>query len=128
MAKLVIRTDTAPRAIGPYSQAIKFGQWLYISGQLPIDPVTGKMPSTIKEQTHQSLNNLKAILTSADANLSDVVKTTIFLKNLDQFVEMNEVYAEYFAKDAPSRSTIEVSRIPREALIEIEAIAITKEK
>jgi 2-iminobutanoate/2-iminopropanoate deaminase len=127
MSKVVVQTGVAPRAIGPYSQAIKYGNWLFISGQLPLDPETGKMPSDVKEQTRQSLENLKAILTAAGAVLSDVVKTTVFLKNLDQFTQINEVYAEYFTKEAPARSTVEVSHIPRGALIEIEAIAIVNE-
>ena len=129
MSKEVIFTEKAPKAIGPYSQAIKSGNLLFISGQVPVNPTTGELTGDIKVQTQQVLENLKSILVAAGASVSDIVKTTVFLRNLDDFNVMNEVYREYFPNDAPARSTIEVSRIPRESLIEIEAIAvINKEK
>jgi 2-iminobutanoate/2-iminopropanoate deaminase len=129
MPKEVIFTEKAPKAIGPYSQAIKSGNLLFISGQVPVNPTTGELTGDIKVQTRQVLENLKSILLAAGASTIDIVKTTVFLKNLDDFNIMNEVYREYFPNNAPARSTIEVIRIPRGALIEIEAIAvINKEK
>jgi 2-iminobutanoate/2-iminopropanoate deaminase len=123
MSKEVIFTDKAPKAIGPYSQAIKFGNILFISGQVPVNPATGELTGDIKVQTRQVLENIKSILAAAGASASDVVKTTVFLQNLDDFAAMNEIYCTYFPKKAPARSTVEVARIPRGALIEIEAIA-----
>jgi len=123
MSREIIKTTGAPGAIGPYSQAIKYGSLVFISGQVPINPATGEIKGDIRVQTRQSLDNIKAILEAAGSSLSKVVKTTVFLKNLDDFSAMNEVYAEYFRQDAPARSTVEVSRIPRGALVEIEAIA-----
>ena len=129
MSKEVIFTDKAPKAIGPYSQAIKFGNILFISGQVPVNPATGELTGDIKVQTRQVLENIKSILAAAGASASDVVKTTVFLQNLDDFAAINEIYGAYFPKEAPARSTVEVARIPRGALIEIEAIAfINKEK
>jgi 2-iminobutanoate/2-iminopropanoate deaminase len=129
MSKEVIFTDKAPKAIGPYSQAIKFGNILFISGQVPVNPATGELTGDIKVQTRQVLENIKSILAAAGASANDIVKTTVFLKNLDDFTAMNEIYSAYFPKEAPARSTVEVARIPRGALIEIEAIAfINKEK
>ena len=124
MPKKIIFTDKAPKAIGPYSQAIQSGNLLFISGQIPFNPVTGEISDDISEQTRQVLENLKSILLAAGATQADVLKTTVFLKNLDDFNIMNEVYREYFPNNAPARSTIEVIRIPRGALIEIEAIAV----
>ena len=124
MSKEVIFTEKAPKAIGPYSQAIKSGNLLFISGQVPVNPTTGELTGDIKVQTRQVLENLKSILVAAGASTADVVKTTVFLKNLDDFNVINKIYDEYFLKDAPARSTIEVLRIPRGALIEIEAIAV----
>jgi 2-iminobutanoate/2-iminopropanoate deaminase len=128
MPKEIIKTDQAPEAIGPYSQGIKAGNLLFVSGQVPVNRATGKMGGEIKEQTRQSLENLKAILAAAGTSLSNVLKTTVFLKNLDDFATMNAIYQEYFPKDPPARSTIEVSRIPRESLVEIEAIAVIDSK
>jgi len=128
MPKNVIFTDKAPKAIGPYSQANQSGNLLFISGQIPINPVTGEISGDISAQTRQALENLKSILAAAGATPADVVKTTVFLKNLDDFNAMNAVYGEYFAGDAPARSSIEVSRIPRGALVEIEAIAVINHK
>jgi 2-iminobutanoate/2-iminopropanoate deaminase len=128
MLKEVIVTDKAPKAIGPYSQAIKTGNLLFISGQVPINPANGKIDADIKAQTRQSLENIESILIAANLSLPDVVKTTVFLKNFDDFSAMNEIYSEYFSDNAPARSTVEVSRIPRGALIEIEAIAVINDK
>jgi 2-iminobutanoate/2-iminopropanoate deaminase len=128
MSKKVIFSDEAPKAIGPYSQAIQSGNLLFVSGQIPINPATGEISGDISEQTRRVLENLKSILLAAGATSTDVLKTTVFLKNLDDFNAMNAVYGEYFASDAPARSSIEVSRIPRGALVEIEAIAVINHK
>jgi 2-iminobutanoate/2-iminopropanoate deaminase len=125
MAKELIRTDKAPGAVGPYSQGVKARNLLFISGQLPINPVTGEIKGDIKAQTRQTLENIMAILSSTGASMEAIVKTTVFLKDLSDFSLMNEAYREYFATDPPARSCVEVSRIPRDALIEIESIAIT---
>lgn len=120
----MIRTDYAPKAIGPYSQAIKAGDFLFVSGQLPIDPSTGNMVSNdIALQTHQSLNNLKNIITAAGMSLNNVVKVNIFLSDMDNFDAMNKVYATFFTAHFPARVAIETARLPKDALIEIEAIA-----
>jgi 2-iminobutanoate/2-iminopropanoate deaminase len=124
MTKEIIFTAKAPKAIGPYSQAVKSGNMVFISGQVPINPVTGEMLADVKDQTRQVLENLKSILFAVGASLDNVVKTTVFLKNLDDFSAMNEIYLEYFLEQPPARSTVEVSRIPRGSLVEIEAIAI----
>jgi len=124
LSKKVIVTKNAPKAIGPYSQAIKSENILFISGQIPINPATGEITGDIKIQTRQVLENLKSILVETGASTADVVKTTIFLKNLDDFSAVNEIYRDYFPNSAPARSTVEVSRIPRGSLIEIEAIAV----
>ena len=128
MSKKVIFSDEAPKAIGPYSQAIQSGNLLFVSGQIPINPATGEISGDISEQTRRVLENLKSILLAAGATPTDVLKTTVFLKNLDDFNAMNAIYGEYFTLDAPARSTIEVSRIPRGALVEIEAIAVINHK
>ncbi len=120
----IIKTNKAPQAIGPYSQAVKSGNLLFVSGQVPVNPATGELKVEIKEQTRQVLENLKSILEAAGGSLASVVKTTVFLKNLDDFTTMNTMYQEYFPKEQPARSTIEVSRIPRGSSIEIEAIAV----
>ncbi len=121
--KQVISTTKAPAAIGPYSQAVKAGNIMYISGQLPVNPATGQMPTTVEEQTKQSLENVKAIIEEAGLDMNAVVKTTVFLKDMNQFVAMNEVYASYFSGECPARATVEVARLPKDALVEIEAIA-----
>jgi 2-iminobutanoate/2-iminopropanoate deaminase len=123
MSKKAISTDKAPAAIGPYSQGIKAGNLIFTSGQLPINPVTGVMPETIEEQTKQSLDNVKAIIESEGLSLERVVKTTVFLSDMNNFAKMNEIYKEYFKEVAPSRSAVQVARLPKDALIEIEAIA-----
>ncbi len=123
--RTVIHTDAAPRAIGPYSQAIVAGGLVFCSGQVPIDPATGELvPGGIEEQTHRSLSNLKAVLEAAGSGLDRVLKTTVFLQNMGDFAAMNAVYATYFPADPPARSTVEVARLPRNALIEIECIAL----
>ena len=122
--KQVIHTDKAPAAIGPYSQAIQVGQMLFTSGQVPIDPETGAIvEGGIQEQARQSLNNLKAILNAAGTNMGAVVKTTVFLQDMNDFAAMNEVYAQFFQEPYPARSAVQVGRLPKDALVEIEAIA-----
>ena len=123
--KNVIHTDNAPAAIGPYSQAILAGDTLYISGQIALDPATGELKGTdIQEQTRQVLANLCAILDEAGFTPDDVVKTTCFLSDLDNFVPMNQVYATVFQKDPPARAAFQVAKLPKGALVEIEAIAV----
>ncbi|MCP1125704.1 RidA family protein [Bacillus sp. 3103sda1] len=119
----VISTQHAPGAIGPYSQAMKAGNFIFTSGQLPIDPKNGEMPETIENQTKQSLENVKAILEEAGSSLSKVIKTTVFLKDMNHFAQMNEVYRTYFTANCPARSAVQVARLPKDALVEIEVIA-----
>ena len=120
----VISTKQAPAAIGPYSQAIQVGNLVYTSGQIPIDPATGAIvEGGIKEQTRQSLTNVKAILESADLTMGNVVKTTVFMSNMNDFPEMNSVYAEFFAEPYPARSAVAVKALPKGALVEIEVVA-----
>jgi len=122
--KKVISTQKAPAAIGPYSQAIGFGNLLFISGQIPVNPETGEtIKGDIEDQTVQIMTNLNAILESAEMGLQDVVKTTIFLRKLEDYDRVNNVYKSYFKSNPPARSTVEVSRLPKDADIEIEAIA-----
>lgn len=119
-----ISTANAPAAIGPYSQAIKVGELLFVSGQLPIDPATGAFAEGgIKELTRQSLTNMKAILEEAGTSMANVVKTTVFLADMNDFAAMNEVYAEFFAAPFPARSAVAVKTLPKGALVEIECIA-----
>ena len=122
--KQVVKTDRAPGAIGPYSQGIQTGNMYFFSGQLPLDPQTGVMPETIQEQTKQSLENIKGLLESQELSLADVVKTTVYLDNINDFAAMNEVYAEYFSEPYPARSAIEVGKLPKDALVEIEVLAV----
>ena len=120
----IIRTEKAPGAIGPYSQAIQIGQLLFTSGQVPIDPETGAIvEGGIQEQARQSLNNIKAILNAAGTNMGAVVKTTVFLQDMNDFAAMNEVYAQFFQEPSPARSAVQVARLPKDVLVEIEAIA-----
>ena len=124
MMKKVISTTKAPAAIGPYSQAIQVGNLVYTSGQIPIDPATGVfVEGGIREQTRQSLLNLKAILEEAGLTMSDVVKTTVFLADMNDFADMNAVYAEFFAEPYPARSAVAVKMLPKGALVEIEVVA-----
>lgn len=125
MGHKVIFTEKAPKPIGPYSQGIYVGNLVFLSGQIPIDPSTGEIvKGDIQRQTQQVLENLKAILESEGLRMEDVVKVTIFLKDLGNFSLMNEVYASYFPSSPPARSTVEVSRLPRDVDLEIEAIAV----
>ena len=120
----VISTKKAPAAIGPYSQAIQVGNLVYTSGQIPIDPSTGAfVEGGIKEQTRQSLTNVKAILEEAGLSMSNVVKTTVFMADMDDFAEMNAVYAEFFSEPYPARSAVAVKTLPKGALVEIEVVA-----
>ncbi|HZX49372.1 MAG TPA: RidA family protein [Nitrospirota bacterium] len=122
--KKTLSTKKAPAAIGPYSQAVRFGKFLFISGQIPINPDTNEtVKGSIEDQTTQVISNIKAILESAGMDLGDVVKTTLFLKSLEDFDKVNNVYKIYFKDNPPARSTVEVSRLPKDADIEIEAIA-----
>ena len=120
----VINTNKAPKAIGPYSQAIEANGLVITSGQLPIDPATGEFaPGGIKEQTRQSLTNAKAILEEAGISMANVMKTTVFLSDMNNFAAMNEVYAEFFCEPVPARSAIAVKTLPKNALVEVECIA-----
>lgn len=120
-----IKTNAAPAAIGPYSQGVNCGNVVITSGQIPVNPQDGKIADTIEEQAKQSLENVKAVLEAAGASLEDVIKTTVFIKNMDSFSEINEIYASYFHGSVlPARSCIEVARLPKGVLIEIEAIAV----
>lgn len=121
--KKVINTSNAPAAIGPYSQAVQIGNLVYTSGQLPIDPVTGLMPEDVKEQTRQSLLNVRSILQEAGSGLENVVKTTVFLADMNDFADMNGVYSEFFAEPYPARSAVAVKALPKGALVEIEVVA-----
>jgi len=121
--KKAIATNNAPAAIGPYAQGIDTGSFIFTSGQIPINPQTGEIPEGIVEQTKQSLNNVKAILEEAGLNMNNVVKATVFLKNMNDFTEMNKVYESFFT-DYPARSAVEVARLPKDVLVEVEVIAI----
>lgn len=122
--KQIISTSKAPAAIGPYSQAVEAGGLVITSGQLPIDPATGAFPEGIQAQTKQSLTNVKTILESAGTDMDHVLKTTVFLKDMNDFGAMNEVYATFFTQGSyPARSAVEVARLPKDALVEIEVIA-----
>ena len=124
MNKTIIHTEHAPAAVGPYSQAVRIGQFVYTAGQIPLDPATGKMiAGTISAQTERALNNLEAVLTAAGGSLKDVVKTTVFLQDMGEFGAMNAVYAQFFSDDPPARSAVEVAALPLGARIEIEAVA-----
>lgn len=123
--KEIISTENAPGAIGPYSQAIKAGNMVFVSGQIPIDPATGEFVSgDIHEQTSQVLRNLSAILDAAGTSLNNVVKTTVFLADMNDFSAMNAVYSEFFNENKPARATVEAARLPRDARVEIECIAV----
>ena len=127
-AKTMISTQLAPAAIGPYSQAVRVGDTLFTSGQVALDPATGALvPGAIREQTTRVLDNLSAVLAEAGLDLANVVKTTVFLKDMADFAAMNEIYARYLAPEGvvpPARSTVEVARLPKDALVEIELIAV----
>lgn len=124
-ANEVISTENAPAAIGPYSQAIMAGDTLYLAGQIAIDPATGELtPGTIEEETTLVLNNLSAVLEAAGMSLADVVSTTVFMADLEEFGAMNEVYATFFTENPPARATVQAARLPRDVKIEIAAIAV----
>lgn len=123
----IINTPNAPKAVGPYSQAVRGGGMLFLSGQLGIDPASDELVKGIGEQTKQALENIKTILESTGSSLDKVVKTTVFLKDMDNFNTMNKIYANYFPKDFPARCCVEVRELPNKAEIEIEAIALCKE-
>src|SRR5215213_1582551 len=123
-----IQTENAPAAIGPYSQAIKAGGFVYVSGQVPIDPETGEfVAGGIAEQTERVLTNVAAVLEAAGSSLDRVVKTTVFLADMNEFTAMNEVYAKFFTEAPPARATVQAARLPRDARVEIEAIALVSE-
>ncbi len=122
--KKVIHTDQAPKAVGPYSQAIEAGNTLYISGQIPVNPETGKIPDTIEEQTLQCLKNIQAILTEAGYSLDDVVKSTVLLDDINDFTAMNKVYASVYTQNMPARVCYEVAKLPLGVKIEIETVAV----
>ncbi|WP_161881426.1 RidA family protein [Deinococcus alpinitundrae] len=124
--KTVISTADAPAAIGPYSQAVRFSDLLITSGQIPLTPGGDLVAGGIVEQTRQVLDNLSALLTAAGSDFADVVKTTVFLSDMNNFAEMNTVYAEYFVQPYPARSTVQVARLPRDVLVEIEVMAQLK--
>ena len=124
MQKNIISTNKSPQAIGPYSQAVRFGNLLFVSGQIPLDPVTAEIvKGDIKVQTKRILENLNAILTEGGSSLDNVLRTTIFLANLEDYADVNEMYTEFFDKSMPARSTVQVSRLPMDVRIEIDAIA-----
>ncbi|RUS47236.1 RidA family protein [Cohnella sp. AR92] len=118
-----ISTNSAPAAIGPYAQAVRHGDLLYTSGQIPLTPEGTLVEGGIEEQTHQVLANLKAVLAAVGADLTNVIKTTVFLKDMNQFATFNSVYGTYFSEHTPARSTVEVARLPRDVLVEIEVIS-----
>jgi 2-iminobutanoate/2-iminopropanoate deaminase len=121
-----VSTEAAPKAIGPYSQAVRAGELLFVSGQIPLDPATGVLvDGDIATQTHRVFANLKAILEAGGASLDRVVRTTVYLADMDDFVAMNEVYATYFSAPAPARATVQAARLPKDARIEIDVIAVT---
>jgi 2-iminobutanoate/2-iminopropanoate deaminase len=127
VVKEIISTERAPRAIGPYSQAVRVGNLLFASGQIPIDPATGDFVSGgIAEQTEQVLRNLSAVMEAAGLSLNHVVKTTVFLESMDDFTAMNEVYARFFGENPPARATVQAARLPRDAKVEIEATAVAE--
>ncbi len=122
--KKMLKPENAPAAIGPYSPGIQCGSIVFTSGQIPVNPATGTFPDGIEEQTRQSLENCKAILEAAGAGMENVIKTTVFLSDMNNFATMNSVYQTFFEGVYPARSAVEVSRLPKDALIEIECIAV----
>ncbi|MEK7679427.1 MAG: RidA family protein [Deltaproteobacteria bacterium] len=125
MSKAVVKSQKAPAAVGPYSQAIKARGFIFLSGQIPIDPATGTLiKGGVAAETRQVLRNLEAVLKDAGASLNDVVKTTVYLKDISKFTEMNNVYAEFFTEPYPARATVEVRDLPKGAQVEIDAVAV----
>ena len=124
--KEIIATNDAPQAIGPYSQAVRVGNMIFASGQIPLDPATKEfVPGGVAEQTEQVLKNLTAVFAAAGVGLDQIVKTTVFLADMNDFNAMNEVYGKYFGQNPPARATVQAARLPRDAKVEIEAIAVT---
>ena len=125
--KQIIATDRAPRAIGPYSQAVRAGNLVFASGQIPIDPATGEfVAGGVAEQTEQVLRNLTSVFAAAGVELNQIVKTTVFLADMEDFAAMNEVYGRFFGAQPPARATVQAARLPRDARVEIEAIAVSE--
>jgi 2-iminobutanoate/2-iminopropanoate deaminase len=125
MGKRVIFTEAAPAAIGPYSQAIAANGFVFVSGQIPVDPITGLLaPPEVTEQAKRVLENLKAVLEAAGSSLEKVVKTTIYITDMNNFALVNEVYSQFFVNDPPARATVQISRLPKDVLVEIDAIAL----
>ena len=125
--KQIIATDRAPRAIGPYSQAVRAGNLVFASGQIPIDPATGEIVAGgVAEQTEQVLRNLTSVFAAAGVELNQIVKTTVFLADMEDFAAMNEVYGRFFGEQPPARATVQAARLPRDAKVEIEAIAVSE--
>jgi 2-iminobutanoate/2-iminopropanoate deaminase len=127
MSKRIVRTEQAPQAIGPYSQAVVGGGFVYVAGQLALEPRTGQLvPGDVRIQTKRVMENIKAILEGAGTSLSNVVKTTVFLRDMNDFGAMNEIYGSYFQEDPPARSTFQVAKLPRDGAVEIEVVALAK--
>ncbi|ASA25457.1 RidA family protein [Paenibacillus donghaensis] len=126
MTKKQVATKQAPGAIGPYSQAISAGNWVYTSGQLGLDPENGTLAEGVQEQARRALQNVQAILEEAGASLDHVVKTTVYLKDMNDFAAVNEIYSSFFTEPYPARSAVEVARLPKDGLVEIEAVARKK--
>ncbi len=122
--KTVISTSNAPAAIGPYSQAIEVNGMVYTSGQIPVNPATGEIPEGIEAQAEQVMTNVKNLLEAAGTSMENVVKTTVFIKDMEDFGRINAIYAKYFEKDCPARSCVEVARLPKDVLMEMEAVAV----
>lgn len=122
--KKIISTTNAPAAIGPYSQAIEANGFVFASGQIPVDPATGEIPQGIEAQAEQVMKNMKNLLAAAGTSTENVVKTTVFIKSMDDFGTINGIYSKYFEKDCPARSCVEVARLPKDVLLEMEAIAV----
>lgn len=122
--KKIISTDKAPAAIGPYSQAIEVNGMIFTSGVIPVNPATGVIPEGIEAQADQAIGNLAALLMEAGTSTDNVVRTTVFIKNMNDFSKINEIYSKYFTKDCPTRSCVEVARLPKDVLLEIDAIAV----
>lgn len=127
MTRRTVQTDGAPQAVGPYSQAVVAGEWVYVSGQIPLDPATGEMvEGDIEAQAERALQNVRAVLEAAGSSLHDVVKATVFLTDMGEFGRVNEVYARFFGDSLPARACVEVSRLPKDARVEIEAVAVVR--
>lgn len=123
--KQIISTNNAPQAIGPYSQAVMANDTLYVSGQIPVNPATGAIVSDhVEEQTRQVMENVKAVVEAAGLTLDNVVKTTVFIKNMDDFATINGIYSQYFKENCPARACVEVARLPKDVLVEMDAIAV----